>query len=150
MVEELLQEKASVDALGKQLVYKDRAIKGLQEKIDSQERNILEIESELQDLNRFYGEGGLQAEIQALYKLPADAAVLPFLVEQHKRTKLALQFVDKSWKVMCNKAVAGPPNVKELWRWLRKLVQDYYSMCNHQNSPADFLLSTSVRSCPFY
>jgi len=70
-----------VDALGKQLVSKDRVIKGLQEKIDSQERNILEIESELQDLNRCYGDGGLQAEIQTLFKLPADAAVLPFLVE---------------------------------------------------------------------
>ena len=52
-----------MDALGKQLVSKDRVIKGLQEKIDSQERNILEIESELQDLNRCYGDGGLQAEI---------------------------------------------------------------------------------------
>ena len=70
--------------------------------------------------------------------------MVPFLVEQQKRTKLALQFVDKSWKVMCNKAVTGPPNVKELWRWLRKLVQDYYSMCK-QGSPAnyDFLLSVS-------
>lgn len=42
------------------------------------------------------------------------------------------QFVDKSWKFMNQFNLAeeqqGPPNVKALWRWLRKIVHDLYDV----------------------
>ncbi len=64
----------------------------------------MEIEHELQNLNRFYqesnGSPGILSEIKAMFKLPNEQSILPFLLENQKKTKLALQFVDKSWKVM--------------------------------------------------
>ena len=64
----------------------------------------MEIESELQNLNRFYqesnGSPGILSEIKAMLKLPNEHTILPFLLENQKKTKLALQFVEKSWKVM--------------------------------------------------
>ena len=142
-LQEMMQCKGFLDNLVRENSEKEKMILKLQKTIDTQEDTIIDIEKELSEVNRFYQQQQIPDpnnintvithEIMNLFQIKSVDHVLPCISDFIKKNKLANQFVEKSWKLMTQfndqeNMNQSQPNIKDLWRWVRKVVQDFYDL----------------------